>query len=376
MTFGRVVGIRNRAGARAAFRHPLVRAGRALRQFPFVAEQVPEEVVAPLGRRGGPGDLYPAGDGVAAFAGAVAAGPAEPLRLERRRFRFGADVRRRACAVRLAERVPAGDERHRLLVVHRHAAERLANVLRGSQGIRVAVRSLRIDVDEAHLHGGEGILELPVAAVALVVEPRGLGAPVGVVRFPDIGPSAGEAERLEPHRLEGAVAGENHQVGPRELPPVLLLDRPEQPARLVEVRVVGPAVEGREALHACPGASAAVADAVRARAVPGHPDEERPVVAVVGRPPVLRRRHHLLDVLLHGIEIERLERFGVVEGPAHGIARGRVLVEDLQVQLIRPPVAVRRAARRVARERALRFVRLLCHVRFPLMVLLAGLPAL
>ena len=77
----------------------------------------------------------------------------------------------------LAERVAAGNERHRFLVVHRHAAERLANVARRGHGIRVAVRPFRIHVDEAHLHRAEGIRELPIAAVALVTEPRGSRIP-------------------------------------------------------------------------------------------------------------------------------------------------------------------------------------------------------
>src|SRR5262249_40696605 len=46
---------------------------------------------------------------------------------------------------------------------------------------------------------------------------------------------AAEPEGLEPHRLESDVAGEDHEVGPGNLPAILLLDRPEQPARLVEV---------------------------------------------------------------------------------------------------------------------------------------------
>jgi hypothetical protein len=107
-----------------------------------------------------------------------------------------------------------------------------------------------IDVDEPHLHGGEGIGELPLATVARVGEPRVLGAPVDLLGLPDVLTPAGEAEGLEPHRLERDVAGEDHQVGPRDLLPVLLLDRPEQTARLVEVRVVGPAVQRREALLA------------------------------------------------------------------------------------------------------------------------------
>ncbi len=51
VTLRRVVGVRHRACARAVLRLPLMRAGRALGQFPFVAEQVLEEVVAPLRRR-------------------------------------------------------------------------------------------------------------------------------------------------------------------------------------------------------------------------------------------------------------------------------------------------------------------------------------
>src|SRR5215467_1886311 len=49
------------------------------------------------------------------------------------------------------------------------------------------------------------------------------------------------------------------------------------------------------------------------RCVPRPPDEQRPVVAVVGRPPVLRRGHHRLDVPPEGIEVEGLELLGVVE---------------------------------------------------------------
>ena len=60
-----------------------------------------------------------------------------------------------AGAVALAEGVAAGDERDGLLVVHRHARERLADVARGELRIGVAVRALGVHVDEAHLHGAE-----------------------------------------------------------------------------------------------------------------------------------------------------------------------------------------------------------------------------
>ena len=72
---------------RRVLRPPLIGAGRALRQFPFVAEQVLEEVVAPLRRRRGPGDFRAAADRVIALAAAEAALPAEALLLRCRRPR-------------------------------------------------------------------------------------------------------------------------------------------------------------------------------------------------------------------------------------------------------------------------------------------------
>ena len=262
-----------------------------------------------------------------------------------RAFRLRPDMGRRAGAVGFAEGVAAGDQRDRLLVVHRHAREGLADIAARSEHARLAVRPFGVHVDQAHLHGGQRILEIAVAGVALVVQPLALAPPVNVLfRLPDVLAAAAEAEGLEAHRLQGAVAGEDHQVGPRDLVAVLLLDRPEQPPRLVEVDVVGPTVEGRKALGAGPRAAAAVAGAVGARAVPRHPDEEPAVVTVVGRPPVLRVGHQRVEVLLQGRQVELLEFLSVVELLAHGIGQGGVLVEDLQVQLVRPPVPVRRAS--------------------------------
>ena len=253
----------------------------------------------------------------------------------------------------LAERVAAGDQRHRLLVVHRHAREGLANVARRRQRIGIAVGPFGIDVDQAHLHGAQRALELAIAAVALVGQPLALGAPVDVLLgLPGVGATAAEAEGLEAHGFQRDVAGEDQQVGPGDLRAVLLLDRPEQPARLVEVDVVGPGIQRGEALLAAAGAAAAVTDAIGAGAVPGHADEERAVMAEVGRPPVLRIGHQGAQVGDHGIEVEALERLGVVERRAHRVGERGMLVQDLQVELVGPPVTVRMALGCTA-ERAL-----------------------
>ena len=309
--------------------------------------EVVEVAVRPLGRGRRPRALQTAGDRVAGVAGAVRAGPAEPLLLDRRALRLRSDVPLRACrAVCLAERVAARDQRDRLLVVHRHAAERLADVPGGGERIGLALRSLRVHVDQAHLHRGQRLLQVAVALVALRGEPLALRSPEDVVlRLPHVGASAAEAEHLQTRRLERAVAGEDHQVGPRDLLAVLLLHRPEQPARLVDVGVVGPRVERREADRAVRRAAAAVAHAVGPGAVPGHADEQPAVRAPVGRPPVLRRGHHLLDVLLDRREVELRELGRVVEVFAQRIALGGVLMKDGQVETVRPPVLIRHGGR-------------------------------
>src|SRR6516225_9699021 len=122
-----VEGVRD--GGLRPFRLPLLRTGRALRQLPFVFEQVLEEEVAPLRRRLRPGDFRTAGDGIGAHAGAMLVLPAEALILKGAALRLWAEQRRIAGTVGLAEAVAAGNQRDSLLVVHRHAKECLADVL-------------------------------------------------------------------------------------------------------------------------------------------------------------------------------------------------------------------------------------------------------
>ena len=239
------------------------------------------------------------------------------------------------------ERVTTGDERDGFFVVHGHAREGFADVLGRSQRVSLTVRAFGVDVDQAHLDGAERVGQLAVASVALVAEPFGFGTPVDVfLRFPDVGAAAGEAEGREAHVFEGDIAGEDHQVSPRDLAAILLLDGPEEATGLVEVGVIRPAVQRGEAQRAVTGTTTAIGGAVGAGGVPGHADEEGAVVTVVSRPPFLGVGHEHLEVLAQGFEVELLEFFGVVEGRTHRVTLHVVLMEDAQVELVRPPVAV------------------------------------
>ncbi len=53
-----------------------------------------------------------------------------------------------------AKYMTAGDERDGFLVVHRHAAERFADVFDRENRIGITVRPFRVDVNQSHLHCG------------------------------------------------------------------------------------------------------------------------------------------------------------------------------------------------------------------------------
>src|SRR5471030_1532836 len=110
----RIVSVRDRFGT--VLGDPLVGAGGALGEFPFVAEEVLKEAVAPLRRRAGPGDFQAARDRIAALAATEAVLPAQSLVLKIGRLGFGTHVVGRTGSVRLAKRVATRNQRDGFLV--------------------------------------------------------------------------------------------------------------------------------------------------------------------------------------------------------------------------------------------------------------------
>jgi hypothetical protein len=144
---------------------PLPGAGRALGQLPLVAEQHIEVAHVPLGRVGRPGAFDAAGDGVAALAAAEACsssrGPAPRCGAASGSGRRGRGRRRRGTCRRCGRRRSA-----------RRSPRRSSPCGRRSRGCRgpeatgsgLPFGALRVHVDQAHLHGGQRVLELAVAA--------------------------------------------------------------------------------------------------------------------------------------------------------------------------------------------------------------------
>ena len=164
--------------------------------------------------------------------------------------------------------------------------------------------------------------------------------------MPNIFTAKSETEGFQTHGLIGHVARQNHQIGPADFVAVFFLDRPQQTARFIEVAVVRPGVQRGKTLVARACAAPAIGNAVSARCVPGHADHQAAVVAPVGGPPGLAVGHQRLEVVLQCLHIEFFDFFTVVKAGAQRVGLGVVLVQDVQVEGVGPPVLAGRAGRR------------------------------
>ena len=79
-------------------------------------------------------------------------------------------------------------------------------------------------------------------------------------------------------------------------------------------------------------------------------------MAEVRRPPLLRVGHQGLEVADDGVQVEAREFLGVVELFAHRIDQRRIVLQTLEIELLRPPVAIRERPHRVGLFRVLPFL--------------------
>mmetsp|Transcript_172261 Transcript_172261/g.552227 ORF Transcript_172261/g.552227 Transcript_172261/m.552227 type:complete len:271 (+) Transcript_172261:865-1677(+) len=215
----------------------------------------------------------------------------------------------------------ATDERHRLPVVHAHAAESIADVQGAVCGARVRLPDARrylhdgtfgVQVDQANGRAAQGLLALTLRRTGshqlllLGGAQVQAGGAVGIVDA-----AHAELRHRSAHALDRGTAGGDEQISPAEPISVLFLDWPQQGACMVEVRIVLPVLLRRETLPPASAAPAAVRAAEGARAMPSEPDEERAVVAVVRWPTIRGIRQQRLDVGNEGLQVQRVQCFVV-----------------------------------------------------------------
>ncbi len=258
----------------AIFRSPLVFAGGALGQLPFIVEQVFEKAHVPLNRFISPCAFEATGNRIGTFAGAIFVFPAETLLFNRSCFRVRAVVLFGSGTMNFTKRMSSCNKRNGFLIIHRHPFERLTNEIRRLFRVWFSTGSLRVYVDQTHVIGCELPFKISIIVVALISQPLLFRSPIDVIlRFPGILTSAAKTKGFKAHRFQCTVSGQDHQIAPREFLTIFLLDRPEQATSFVEAHVVGPTVNGSKTLVAGSCSSAPIGYAIRASTVPRHPYE-------------------------------------------------------------------------------------------------------
>ena len=334
------VEVRIRDGTRgsAILWLPLHCARRAAGLLPVVSKQVRQIHYRPLGWRRRPGALETRGHCVLSISFTATILPSHALLNDGLASRFWPDtIIRLVGTVCFAKGVPACNQRNRLLVIHRHTPKSFANIVRGENRVGVAIRTLWVHVDETHLHRSQPFTELASFGIALISQHFCLWTPVNPLRLPVISATAGKTKCLEAHIFHGHIPGKYHQISPGDLVAVLLLDGPKQPSGLVQVAVIGPAVQRFKPLLTTVCASTAVGSPIGTRAVPSHTNKERSVVTIVSRPPGLRCGQRVIDIRFQRLEIQSSKLRGVIKISAQGIVTALVLAQRRQIEAGRPP---------------------------------------
>ena len=253
-------------------RFKLNRACRTASLHPLIFEQVLEEIVAPLGRRLRPDHFQTGSNCVCARAAAVAAGPAQALRFNRRGFWIGTYVRSRCCTVGFAQRMTAANQRHGFFVVHAHVTEGRANRRCRRKRFAAMVRPFRVYIDKTHF--GRAQRRFRQLFRMTVGQPGFFITPVYVeIRFPDIFTTGTKAEGTEAGVFQRHVARKDKQVGPGNFLTIFLLDWPQQTTRFIQADVVRPGVQWCKTLLSATRATASIDGTIGPCTVPCHADK-------------------------------------------------------------------------------------------------------
>jgi len=118
------------------------------------------------------------------------------------------------CAMCLSKCVATCDQRSCFGIVHRHCTKCTANVGCRGEGIRNAVWTFWIDVDQTHLRCRQWPLQIALCIAALVRQQFGFRPPEHEIRLPCVDATTCKAKGFEAHIFHGNIAGKDHQVAP------------------------------------------------------------------------------------------------------------------------------------------------------------------
>src|SRR5688572_3047677 len=139
---------------------PLECARWTLRQLPFESEQVFEKVIAPFCWCRRPCTFKSTGDRMNAMTIAKRVSPSKTLFFKTCSCGHRTDMF--VCigsSVSFAKGVTTCNQCHGFLIIHCHPSKSFADVASSGDGIRFAVRTLRIHINQSHLHSSQRVFK-------------------------------------------------------------------------------------------------------------------------------------------------------------------------------------------------------------------------
>ena len=214
--------------------------------------------------------------------------PAQAHLLNCRTFWFRSNKTSVACTMCLAESVTSSSECHSLFIIHSHTSKCFSNIFCACYRIWIAIWPFGIYIDQAHLNCSQWIFQLALSRISFVTEPFRFFTPINIFfRGPDIWTSTTEPKSLTSHRLNGDITSQDQQISPTDLRPVLLLNWPQESARFIQIPIVWPAIERGKTLSTSTPTSSTITYPISTSGMPSHTNEERTIMSIVCRPPVL-----------------------------------------------------------------------------------------
>ena len=98
-----------------------------------------------------------------------------------------------------------------------------------------------------------------------------------------------------------------------------------------------------------PGSTSPISSAVRSSGMPSHSYKKGTVMAIICRPPFLRIRHELFQIHFYRVYIQFSKRTGVIQ-LRQGVCFFIVLRQNLKIQLLGPPILIRRSIARMQKR--------------------------
>ena len=166
-----IVGIYNSFCSFRICGNPLVCSCRTLYQIPVILEQRLQIAHIPFGGIWFPSSFNTAGDGVTTFTSTEFIVPAQAHFFNGGSFWLWSHISGISCSVGFTKGMTTSNEGNGFLIIHAHSSKGGADVTARSHCIRHTVGAFGIYVNQSHLYSCQGIVQLAVASVAIVIKP-------------------------------------------------------------------------------------------------------------------------------------------------------------------------------------------------------------